>query len=295
MYWLEDMKHRDIALNLHIPRTTVTKWFSRFRLPTQSCRRFTDKNLKSWLYKTGKLKKKVRYDGPDRRIQRTKGGLNVDFFKKWSAEMAYVLGYFSADGGMFINSGGSKYIHFVSTDYDLLRKVKNIVKSKHKIALKRKATGNWKTTYILQIGSQEIYNDLIKLGLMPNKEKRLSLPQVPNRYLRHFVRGYFDGDGCVSFGYYKRKNRKTKIFTLMVRFASASKLFLKNLAKRISLDTNLKEGFLSRNGANFHLGYSKLPSIKLCRYMYSGVSKKYYLERKYSKFQKALRIMGAVA
>ena len=115
MHWLEDMKHRDIALNLSIPRTTVTKWFRRLAVPTQSCRRFTDKNLTNWLYKTGQLKKKPRYNGPDRRIQRTKNGLNVDFFKKWSAEMAYVLGYFCADGGMFINPRGSKFILFQRT------------------------------------------------------------------------------------------------------------------------------------------------------------------------------------
>jgi hypothetical protein len=126
MHWLEDMKHRDIALNLHIPRTTVTKWFKRFRLPTQSCRRFTDRNLTSWLYKTGQLKKKIRYSGPDRRIQRTKGNLNVDFFKKWSTEMAYVLGYFAADGCMFINPRGSKYVSFTSTDREILEKVKRL-------------------------------------------------------------------------------------------------------------------------------------------------------------------------
>jgi hypothetical protein len=44
MHWLEDMKHRDIALNLHIPRSTITKWFHRFQVPTQSCRRFTDES-----------------------------------------------------------------------------------------------------------------------------------------------------------------------------------------------------------------------------------------------------------
>jgi hypothetical protein len=58
MHWLEDMKHRDIGLMLNVPPATVTKWFRRFQLPTQSCHRFTDMNLTSWLYKTGKLKKR---------------------------------------------------------------------------------------------------------------------------------------------------------------------------------------------------------------------------------------------
>jgi len=139
MHWLEDMKHRDIALNLHVPRATVTRWFRHFKIPAQSCRRFTDMNLTSLLYKTGKLKKKFRHEWPDRRLQRTKGGLNVDFFKKWSVEMAYVLGYFAADGCMYKNSGGSKFINFVSTDYEILTKVKKLLSSQHKILPKRQS------------------------------------------------------------------------------------------------------------------------------------------------------------
>lgn len=293
MHWLEDMKHRDIGLILNMPRPTVTKWFHRFKVPVQSCRRFTDKNLTSWLYKTGKLKNKIRYEGPDRRIQRTKQGLNVDFFKKWSSEMTYVLGYFCADGGMFINSGRSKYIHFVSTDYDLLEKIKHILKSRHKIAIKRKASGNWKTTHILQIGSKEIYDDLIKLRLKPNKELRLSLPDIPDKYLRHFVRGYFDGDGCVSYGFYKRKNRKSKTFALMVRFSSGTKGFLKDISRRIALVTDLGLGYLSKNGKNFNLTYNKNKSVRLFRYMYYNVSKEQYLKRKYNKFQEAFRFLGS--
>lgn len=109
------MKHRDIGGIINIPRVTVTKWFRRLKVPTQSCRRFTDKNL---------------------------SGLNVDFFKKWSAEMAYVLGYFAADGCMFVNPRGSRYISFSSTDREILEKIKRMLKSKHKIALRKRYNEN---------------------------------------------------------------------------------------------------------------------------------------------------------
>ena len=77
-----NFKHKQISWLLGVPRPTITRWFREFKLPTKSCRRFTDQNLKSWLYKTGKLEKKVRYEGPNRTIQRTKNNVNVDFFKK---------------------------------------------------------------------------------------------------------------------------------------------------------------------------------------------------------------------
>ncbi len=294
MHWLEDMKHRDIALTLNTPRTTVTRWFCRLQVPTQSCRRFTDKNLTSWLYKTGQLKKKPRYEGPDRRIQRTRGRLNVDFFKEWSPEMAYVLGYFAADGCMFINPRGSKYVSFTSCDCEILQKVRRMLGSNHKFGVKKRHNRNWKDAFTLQIGSKEMHKDLIKKGFMPKKAFRFKLPPVPKKYMRHFIRGYFDGDGSITRGYFKRKDRNNKKTPyILTSFASANINFLRKLSETLIRNINIGKGYLNKKSG--HLSYSKLDSIKLFRYMYKGVSKEQYLERKYNKFQKAFRLIGAVA
>lgn len=294
MHWLEDMKHRDMALMLNAPRSTITRWFHYFRVPTQSCRRFTDKNLTSWFYKTGKLKKKPRYNGPDRRIQRTKQGVNVDFFKKWSLEMAYVLGYFSADGCMFINPRGSKYVSFTSVDHEILDKVKNILKSEHKLTVKKRRDKHWKDSYTLQIGSREMYQDLIGLGFMPNKALRFRLPPVPKKYMRHFIRGYFDGDGSITYGHFKRKDRNNKMTPyLLTCLSSANIPFLREISKVLKENMGITGGYIDKKGG--HLAYSKLDSTKLFHYIYTNVGKKQYLERKYTKFQKALKITGAVA
>lgn len=300
MHWGEDMMHREIGRMLHLPRPTITRWFAQLSVPTQSCRRFTDKNLTSWLYKTGKLKKKLRYDGPDRRIQRTKGNVNIDFFKKWSPGMTYVLGFFAADGGMFINSEGSKYIQFVSTDKEILIKIKKLIHSKHKIGIKKSSAYNpkWKKCYLIQIGSKEMYNDLLKLGFTPKKDLTLRFPKVPNEYLSHFVRGYFDGDGSVSFGTYKRKSRNNKItFYILTSFVSGTKIFLSKLSKKLHLTANIAKGYLGQKSHNsgYQLSYSTNDSKKLFRYMYNdiGLGVDYYLERKYNKFVKAFENMGA--
>jgi hypothetical protein len=60
----------------------------------------------------------------------------------------------------------------------------------------------------ISIGSIKICNDLIKLGCIPNKSLTLKFPneeQVPKDFLIHFIRGYFDGDGCICK--HIRKNR----------------------------------------------------------------------------------------
>lgn len=47
-----------------------------------------------------------------------------------------------------------------------------------------------------------MFEDLGKLGCRPRKSLSLTFPtpdQVPDGFLRHFIRGYFDGDGCITF------------------------------------------------------------------------------------------------
>jgi len=283
MHWLEDMKHRDIALNLHAPRATVTRWFRRLQVPTQSCRRFTDKNLTSWLYKTGKLKKKPRYKNPAREPQ-----VNIDFFKKWSPEMAYILGYFAADGSMYANPRGSKYITFSSIDREMLEKVKQSLNSKHKIALRKRYNANWKDSFTFQIGSKEMYGDLVKLGFMQNKARRFHLPKVPKKYMNHFIRGYFDGDGSVTCGYTRRKDRNNKMIPYVLScFASANYNFLKEISSVLRKNINMGKGSIYKEGG--HLNYSKRDSIKLFNYMYKDVPRMLYLGRKYNKFQAVVK------
>lgn len=199
------------------------------------------------------------------------------------------LGLFCADGCMFINSGGSKYVSFISTDREILEKIKRILNSKHKLAIRKRYNKNWEKLFLLQIGCKEMHEDLIKLGLMPNKEFRLKLPSIPKEYLRHFVRGYFDGDGSVIYGYFRRKDRNNKKTPyLLTCFAYANLSFLRRLSEVLTKNIGTRKGYLDKRGS--HLYYSKLDSMKLFYYMYKGVTKERYLERKYNKFLKAINL-----
>src|SRR3989344_9450685 len=120
--------------------------------------------------------------------------LNHDFFKKWSPDMAYVLGFFAADGSMIKKNRGAHFIEFTITDRVVLEQIQQVTNSTHRIA-ERERGGNSKTGYRLQIGSKKWFGDLTRLGLMQNKSKKLPLPKAPQKYFGDFVRGYFDGDG----------------------------------------------------------------------------------------------------
>ena len=62
--------------------------------------------------------------------------VNKDFFKKWSSNMAYVLGFFSADGYITVNRRGGQFWCIQITDKKLLEQIKKAIESEHKISIK---------------------------------------------------------------------------------------------------------------------------------------------------------------
>jgi len=204
--------------------------------------------------------------------------------------MAYVLGFFTADGNMLRNKRGAHFIEFQITDKDLLYKIRELLESNHKIT-ELKENGKWKMSYRLQIGSKEIFNDLIGLGMTPNKSKTIKLPMILKEYLSDFVRGYFDGDGCVSYGIYNRKDRKSKNYLFGSRFTSGSKIFLESLLKRFRDSEIIQRGFIYEKNRGFDLVFSTNDTKKLFKFMYSDVKNKLFLERKYDKFCKGLKLL----
>jgi len=202
--------------------------------------------------------------------------------------MAYVLGFFTADGNMIKNKRGAHFISFYSVDKELLESIKKVMGIDHKLSFRKKRGENQKDSYRLQIGSKEIFNDLLKIGLTPNKSKTVSLPKIPNKYFSDFLRGYFDGDGSVIAGYFKKSDRKSKSFTLSVRFTSGSKEILEQLMNNLKNIIGSK-GSLFFAGRAWRLNYSINDSRKLFDLMYNDnvINDLIYLKRKYNIFKNA--------
>src|SRR3989344_4785357 len=209
--------------------------------------------------------------------------LNRDFFKKWTPEMAYVLGFFTADGCMIKNNRGAHFIEFHITDRDILEKIKDLLGSNHKIATRDRNIPNWKVGYRLQIGSKEIFNDLKNLGMTSRKSNIIRMPSVPNEYLNHFVRGYFDGDGHVSASEYQKKDRKNKSIIIITGFTSGSRKFLEDLRILLKQHADMCGGTLYY-AQGYRLCFSIHDSLRLYNFMYQQ-EKDLYLSRKKSIFE----------
>lgn len=59
--------------------------------------------------------------------------VNHDFFKTWTAEMAYVFGYWMADGNISSQESGQYIFTLTSNDQAHLAKVRDAMESDHKI------------------------------------------------------------------------------------------------------------------------------------------------------------------
>lgn len=120
----------------------------------------------------------------------------VSFFRCWSAEMAYVLGYWWADGYMrHRKDTGAHLIEMASNDRAHLDQVARAIGETSNL---RRISGSL-NCYEIEFCSKEMYYDLLALGGMPNKSNVIGFPSVPAEYLVHFVRGFVDGDGTLAW------------------------------------------------------------------------------------------------
>ena len=211
---------------------------------------------------------------------------NRNFFKTWSRDMAYFLGFFCADGNMVKNKRGGCYIAVYSADKDIVSGLQKSIRSKHKLSSIISETG---VTYRFQIGSTELYKDLCILGITPDKTSRMSLPNVPKQYEPDFIRGYFDGDGNVWTGIVERKTLKNG-YKMLVGFTSASRDFLSHL--RVTLKERGISGgslFYIKNKNCSRLSLSTLDALKLYKIMYNKPHK-LFLRRKKLVFEKFIKM-----
>lgn len=190
------------------------------------------------------------------------------FFDNWSPNLAYILGYFAADGSMYKNPRGGCYIAFTSCDLSLIQSVKKVLRVSNNIEIYQSKHANWKLRFTLQIGSKIAFNKLLAIGLTPKKSLSLVLPPVPDIFISHFIRGYFDGDGSIYYGLSKRSNRNgyARHFHLSIR--CGSKNFLDNLRAKISSLYKIGQGSLSYNSRAFTLAYSGTDVVKLYGFLY---------------------------
>lgn len=192
-----------------------------------------------------------------------------------SKEKAYWLGFLYADG---YNNG--KEIEFCLKEKDkyAIEFFKEAISSKHKISKKSiKLNENIFIAYRISIKSHVMASDLIKWECLPRKSLCIKFPPISKNLYSHFIRGFFDGDGCI----YENKNGK-----IMASFCSGSKVFLDELSNILKLN-NIFVGKIKKD-SRYNL-YSFTVSLKtisfFLHFLYKDSTRKTRLERKYSFYE----------
>lgn len=132
-------------------------------------------------------------------------------------EKAYWLGFIYADGCIYKGSDANSLrlqINLAEKDEDILVKFQRAIGSDYKIQHKEV---NKSIAVFLKINSTIMCNDLMSHGVKHRKSLVCTYPkQSVSDYLRrHFIRGYFDGDGSIGYYYFKSDNRYRPSFSIV--------------------------------------------------------------------------------
>ena len=202
-------------------------------------------------------------------------------------EKAYFLGFLYADG--YNNTDrNSVNLSLAESDKDILIRLNNLLQPEKPLQYVNmssyrniKGFEKSKNQYRLVIANKHISQKLIELGCGKAKTHNLIFPndnQVPINLQRHFIRGYFDGDGCVSNRVFSMVGTEcflTDVQNIMIKELGLSKT--KFYKRHKSRDNNIT--------SIIYCGSGNLK--KIMDWFYEDAS--IYLERKYLKFKKYAR------
>ena len=169
----------------------------------------------------------VKYNIPLRTIQESnkrKYSVNDYYFDYETPNMAYILGFWAADGNVSAKENRLD-LELNSLDIEILEKIRKEIDSQRPIKTYQCQSGYVKNK--LLFWSARIKQKFVEYGIVPNKtySSDFHAPYKLNKALWiDYIRGFFDGDGCVK-----------KTTSLTFELNSINKQFL------IDIQTFLKE------------------------------------------------------
>jgi hypothetical protein len=208
-----------------------------------------------------------------------KYSVNENFFDKWTSQMAYILGFTFADGNIYKTTLSWDV---QKRDKNILEKISKALSSNYPIKEHRDSS------YRLRINNQILIGGAVVRGLLPKKSLRLVFPEIPQKFVRHFVRGYLDGDGWIVI-----RNGKNEIDS---GFVCGNRSFLKNLSKIIASETGITGRIREKNkvtpkgfeSTTFLMEYFSTKAVKVIDWLYGNLKlNDICLDRKYEKYLQA--------
>lgn len=263
-YLKGEIKFYDLSSNLNIEYDKLRYVFSKFKIKTRE----------TFLQKT----------------------IQHDYFDIIDSESkAYLLGFFYADGSITKNYHIS--LSLTEGDIEIINLFKKEICPEYKITFIRSYT-NKKTGYVskpmasITFKSKHMCETLFNYGIYNRKTYNdlISLDFIPQDMLIHFIRGYWDGDGCSCITQVTKKHitkdgvlKKYSYLNYNWNIISFTDKHLLILKKFLNKNYNINSNIIKTKKGHFLLEINKKNDYFMMRnVLYENAN--FYLTRKKEKY-----------
>lgn len=219
----------------------------------------------------------------DFRVSSVNKGINKNYFSNIdNSHKAYFLGLLFTDGSVRKtgeNRQGQIRIQLQAQDKEILEKLKKELNVTSELIYDPRGKG----CYSLEFANEQIFQDLGKYNIVPNKTYNIhNLPtNIPDLFKIDFIRGLFDGDGCLTF------DKETKSKDVTLNFTSYYESVITDF--QLLIDQLIHKEKHNKNVYTqcWHTqwrGYNQVMQILNILYKDADI----YLQRKYNKYQQLL-------
>jgi len=201
---------------------------------------------------------------------------NDNYFKNWSNEMAYFLGLIAADGHVR-KQNNLLMLNLKKTDEKIIQNLKEALQYDGPLYTINKKDGQ--TQCCLRVCSKEIVADLNRLGLNGNKTFDFNwINGIEDKYVSHFIRGMFDGDGCIHINTIKGSHEASIVGTYRAT---------ENIKNKYNLFSGKASGHLSKKGNVQSIVFNgRYNALAFLDWIYTDSTQSTRLERKYELYLK---------
>ena len=267
---------------------------------------FTDEDYKEYIL--GNLKMKDVYEkyevnqnamdyffaekGYVKRSTLRKENIKIDIFNPVNTpEAAYILGFYIADGCL----NGNKFVITLNEkDKEILEKIRDYMSPITKLIYKKETINKQGIVshpmYSFAFACKEIVSCLEDLGLGKNKTylSKSIKNIVPKELMWDFIRGYWDGDGCISSSNVTKNVKETSYNYINIGFTIISKdPDILNEMNEFFIEEGINTHVYPDNKGNYLVGTHSKPEIeKIYNKLYT--SSNLFMERKRAKFNEIM-------
>lgn len=194
-------------------------------------------------------------------------------------EKAYWLGFFAADG-YITTKYNTVGISLASKDKEHVEKFAKFLGCPENVKFKK---NSYTSAYLCEVGNAHLKNRLKSYGFDERKSYTLKFPNKSlfkdEELIVHFLRGHFDGDGCIAF--HKKFRKKTKDFWCSKRISLVgTKNYISGFQEYFNLWNNK---ILKGSTENCYTIRTESRAQDVLELLYSNAT--IYLERKYNLYK----------